>query len=100
VDFSAEEKRQILASLDDVGVDYIEGGWPGANPTDTDFFKNPPKLFHARLSAFGMTRRAGQSVGNDDLLMRILFPQQKNTHHTFAIHLAKLYHKYTSALLS
>lgn len=88
VDFSAEEKRQILASLDDVGVDYIEGGWPGANPTDTDFFKNPPKLFHARLSAFGMTRRAGQSVGNDDLLMRILESQASSVCLVGKTHLA------------
>ena len=38
VDFSIDDKEKIAASLDDLGVDYIEGGWPGANPTDTEFF--------------------------------------------------------------
>ena len=45
VDFSIEDKEKIASALDNLGVDYIEGGWPGANPTDTEFFQNPPKLF-------------------------------------------------------
>ncbi len=65
VDFSVEDKRQIAAALDALGVDYIEGGWPGANPGDTEFFAVRPQLTKAKLSAFGMTKRAGRSVGND-----------------------------------
>lgn len=65
VDFSLEDKKRIARVLDDLGVDYIEGGYPGANPTDTEFFAAPPKLATARLTAFGMTKRAGRSVAND-----------------------------------
>jgi len=45
--FSVEDKRQIALALDGLGVDYIEGGWPGANPTDTAFFCERPKLARA-----------------------------------------------------
>jgi len=72
VDFSVEDKRTIAEALDDLGVDYIEGGWPGANPTDTAFFRNPPKLERAKLVAFGMTKRAGRSVSNDPGLSEVL----------------------------
>src|ERR1700688_3494845 len=65
VDFSAADKAAIARALDQLGIDYIEGGWPGANPTDDAFFANPPKLSHARLAAFGMTRRSGRSAAND-----------------------------------
>ena len=65
VDFTAADKVAIALMLDQLGIDYIEGGWPGANPTDDGFFANPPKLAHARLCAFGMTRRAGRSAAND-----------------------------------
>jgi 2-isopropylmalate synthase len=65
VDFSVADKVAIALLLDQLGVDYIEGGWPGANPTDDGFFRSPPKLEHARLAAFGMTRRAGRSAAND-----------------------------------
>ena len=44
VQFTCEDKFRIVNALDILGLDYIEGGWPGANPTDTDFFQNPPKL--------------------------------------------------------
>ena len=64
VDFSLEDKRQIAAMLDELGVDYIEGGYPGANPLDTEFFAAKPKI-RARFCAFGMTRRQGRSVEND-----------------------------------
>ncbi|MBI1981579.1 MAG: citramalate synthase, partial [Methylocystis sp.] len=64
VDFSLDDKRQIAAMLDDLGIDYIEGGYPGANPLDTEFFAERPKL-HSRFAAFGMTRRQGRSVEND-----------------------------------
>ena len=72
VDFSVEDKRQIALALDSLGVDYIEGGWPGANPTDTAFFGERPALKHARFTAFGMTKRAGRSAANDPSLAQVL----------------------------
>jgi 2-isopropylmalate synthase len=72
VDFSVEDKRQIALALDSLGVDYIEGGWPGANPTDTAFFSQRPPLKHARFTAFGMTKRAGRSAANDPSLAPVL----------------------------
>jgi 2-isopropylmalate synthase len=68
VDFTAADKVAITEMLDRLGVDYIEGGWPGANPTDDAFFANPPALKRAKLCAFGMTRRAGRSAANDPVL--------------------------------
>ena len=65
VDFTLHDKRIIAGMLDDLGIDYIEGGYPGANPTDTEFFATKPDLEHAKFTAFGMTRRAGRSVSND-----------------------------------
>ncbi|MCL4152405.1 UNVERIFIED_CONTAM: hypothetical protein GTU68_003091, partial [Idotea baltica] len=72
VDFSAEDKRRIAGALDDLGIDYIEGGWPGANPVDTEFFANPPKPKNAKFLAFGMTKRAGRSAENDEVLAGVL----------------------------
>ena len=71
VQFSTDEKRQIASALDALGVDYIEGGWPGANPTDSAFFDAAPPT-QARLTAFGMTKRAGMSAENDDVLAAVL----------------------------
>ncbi|MGI9449476.1 MAG: citramalate synthase [Geminicoccaceae bacterium] len=68
VDFTATDKIAITELLDRLGIDYIEGGWPGANPTDDSFFSNPPLLNNAKLCAFGMTRRAGRSAANDPVL--------------------------------
>src|SRR5437016_9723146 len=65
VDFTLHDKRLIAGMLDELGLDYIEGGYPGANPADTTFFAEKPKLEHARFTAFGMTRRPGRSVSND-----------------------------------
>ncbi len=65
VDFSLEDKRLIAKTLDELGVDYIEGGYPGANVTDTELFSTGPALSHATFTAFGMTKRAGRSVSND-----------------------------------
>ncbi|MFY8152911.1 MAG: citramalate synthase, partial [Hyphomicrobiales bacterium] len=65
VDFSLEDKRVIAGMLDELGVDYVEGGYPGANPLDTAFFADPPALQQARFVAFGMTKRAGRSAAND-----------------------------------
>ena len=72
VDFSVEDKRIIAEMLDELGVDYVEGGYPGANPTDTEFFALPPDLKTARLTAFGMTKRAGRSAANDPGLAALL----------------------------
>ena len=72
VDFSSADKVAIAEELDRLGIDYVEGGWPGANPTDDAFFAAPPKLKNARLAAFGMTRRAGRSTENDPGLNAIL----------------------------
>lgn len=74
VDFNPADKEMIARELDAIGIDYIEGGWPGANPTDDTFFADPPKLKHATLTAFGMTRRAGRSAENDPGLTAILAP--------------------------
>lgn len=72
VDFSAADKRRIAEALDTLGLDYVEGGWPGANPTDTEFFDEPPQLKHATFTAFGMTKRAGRSAANDDVLNAVV----------------------------
>ena len=64
-DFSVADKLRIAEVLDELGIDYIEGGYPGANPADTAFFESPPELASASLTAFGMTKRAGRSVQND-----------------------------------
>ncbi len=72
VDFSKADKIAISAALDEIGVDYIEGGWPGANPTDDAFFANPPKTRTARMVAFGMTRRGGRSTANDPGLNAVI----------------------------
>ncbi|PPB81558.1 2-isopropylmalate synthase [Albidovulum inexpectatum] len=74
VQFSVAEKIQIARTLDDLGIDYIEGGWPGANPTDSDFFDARPQT-RATFTAFGMTRRAGRSAENDDVLAAVLNAQ-------------------------
>ena len=72
VDFTTADKVAIAQLLDQLGVDYVEGGWPGANPTDDGFFANPPVLARAKLCAFGMTRRAGRSAANDPVLLALL----------------------------
>ena len=71
VDFSLDDKQRIAMALDSLGLDYIEGGWPGANPTDSDFFAQAPKT-RATFTAFGMTKRAGRSAANDEVLAGVL----------------------------
>ena len=71
VQFSTPEKRVIAAALDDLGIDYIEGGWPGANPTDSEFFDAKPET-RATFTAFGMTKRAGRSAENDEVLAAVM----------------------------
>ena len=72
VDFNPVDKELIARELDRVGIDYIEGGWPGANPTDDDFFSNLPPLKRSKLVAFGMTRRPGRSTENDPGLTALI----------------------------
>ena len=72
VDFTVHDKRVIASMLDDLGIDYVEGGYPGANPTDTEFFAAKPKLDRATFTAFGMTRRPGRSASNDPGIAMLL----------------------------
>ena len=72
VDFNVADKTAIAQDLDALGIDYIEGGWPGANPTDDTFFANPPVFKQGKFTAFGMTRRPGRSTENDPGLSAIL----------------------------
>ena len=71
VQFSLAEKQRIATLLDSLGIDYIEGGWPGANPTDSAFFEAAPET-RATFTAFGMTKRAGRSAENDEVLAAVL----------------------------
>ncbi|HUT55629.1 MAG TPA: citramalate synthase [bacterium] len=74
VSFSVNDKLRIAQKLDELGVHYIEGGWPGANPKDTQFFQEARKLplHHAALAAFGSTRRKGLSPGQDPQVKDLL----------------------------
>ena len=72
VDFSVDDKLKIASALDNLGVDYIEGGWPGANPTDTEFFQKKHSFNNAKLTSFGMTKRTGRSADNDPGLSALL----------------------------
>ena len=72
VDFTVSDKIKIAKNLNDLGVDYIEGGWPGANPTDTEYFNTPQKLDKSIFTAFGMTKKLGRSADNDPTLSPIL----------------------------
>ena len=72
VNFSIDEKNKIAKSLSELGVDYLEGGWPGANTLDTTFFNKPPSLGNTVLTAFGMTKKSGRSAQNDPGLSAIL----------------------------
>jgi 2-isopropylmalate synthase len=64
IEFSLEDKISVVSLLEQLGVDYIEGGYPGANVVDDTFF-SVPRTMRAGFVAFGMTKRAGRSVGND-----------------------------------
>jgi len=71
IEFSLEDKIAITRLLEELGVDYIEGGYPGANPVDTEFFAEK-RTSRARFTAFGMTKRAGRSAANDPGLQALL----------------------------
>src|SRR5262249_54256599 len=72
VDFTLADKLAIARMLDELGVDYVEGGYPGANPTDTELFGEDRKLNTATFTAFAMTRRPGRSASNDPGLVALL----------------------------
>ena len=72
VNFSIDDKNKIAKSLSDLGVDYLEGGWPGANFLDTAFFNQKNNLKKTILTAFGMTKKIGRSAENDPGLSAIL----------------------------
>ncbi|HXD45066.1 MAG TPA: citramalate synthase [Pseudolabrys sp.] len=74
VDFTLADKLAIAAMLDDLGIDYVEGGYPGANPADTELFGEKRKL-NTTFTAFGMTRRPGRSASNDPGLAMLLDAQ-------------------------
>ncbi len=71
IDFSVNEKIVIADLLERLGVDYVEGGYPGANPADTEFFAER-RTENAAFTAFGMTKRAGRSAANDPGLQQVL----------------------------
>jgi 2-isopropylmalate synthase len=71
IDFSLEDKRAVAVLLDRLGVDYVEGGYPGANPLDTAFFAEK-QTNSAKFTAFGMTKRAGRSASNDPGIAALL----------------------------
>src|SRR3954451_5459646 len=74
VSFSVEDKLLIIHKLDELGIDYIEGGWPGSNPKDKEFFTRAKglRLRHAKLTAFGSTRFARNTVQNDTNVNELL----------------------------
>ncbi len=72
VDFSLVDKEKISMALDNLGVDYIEAGWPGANPTDTEFFQKKHIFKNSKLTSFGMTKKTGRSADNDPGLSAII----------------------------
>ncbi len=72
VDFSIDDKEKISQALDSLGVDYIEAGWPGANPTDTEFFNKKHNFKNSKLTAFGMTKKTGHSAENDPMLSSLI----------------------------
>jgi 2-isopropylmalate synthase len=77
VNFSAADKCRIAEELDSLGVDFIEGGWPGSNPRDVAFFKEARslKLKHARIAAFGATRRRGLTCETDQSIQSLIDAQ-------------------------
>jgi 2-isopropylmalate synthase len=74
VSFSLEDKLRILERLDEFGIHYIEGGWPGSNPRDAEFFKKAEKikLNNALITAFGATHRASNKVNQDPSIKALL----------------------------
>ena len=78
VNFSVSDKEIISKALNELGIDYIEGGWPGANPTDNQFFERDLDFNHSSLTAFGMTRRPNHSAANDPGLNSLINSKAKS----------------------
>ena len=80
ISFSLQDKMQIAKSLDHIGVDYIEGGWPGSNPKDVLFFEKirEMEIGHAKIAAFGSTKRANTST-RDDIFLQALVKSKADT---------------------
>ena len=72
VDFNVDEKKILSSKLDELGVDYIEGGWPGANATDTQFFNEKIEFKKSTFTSFGMTKKSGRSAENDPGLASLM----------------------------
>ena len=74
ISLSLQDKLQITSRLDEIGVDYVEGGYPLSNPKDAQFFQEMKlmRLKHARVSAFGMTRRRGMNAADDPGIKALL----------------------------
>ena len=72
VNFTVSDKMIISNALDELGIDYIEGGWPGANPTDDEFFNRKINFKNSSLTAFGMTRKPSKSAANDPGLSSLI----------------------------
>lgn len=74
VSFTVQDKLRIARRLDDLGIDYVEGGWPGSNPKDISFFDaaRELRLNHAKLCAFGSTRRKGMQAASDPLIRQLV----------------------------
>ena len=76
--FTIEDKLRIAERLDDFGIQYVEGGWPGSNPRDGEFFeraKRELRLKNAKLTAFGSTHRSGVKVEDDQNLMALIMAE-------------------------
>ena len=98
VNFSVQNKIDIAKMLDSIGIDFIEGGWPGANPIDDEFFSKLPKLEKSQFVAFGMTRRVNSSAENDNALNALINSPAKSIcivgkswdfHLTHALHISE-----------
>ena len=74
ISFSVEDKLKICQKLDELGIDYIEGGWPGSNPRDAEFFRRASTLSpaNAKIAVFGSTRRVGTKVEEDNNLAMLV----------------------------
>ncbi len=74
VNFSPEDKIRIARKLDEIGIDYIEGGWPSSNPTDENFFKDIKnyEFKHSKIAAFGSTHHPKLNVNTDDSFKKVL----------------------------
>ena len=73
VHFSIDEKTKIAHALDDLGVDYIEGGWPGANPADTEFFQKGLELKNSTFTAFELLFKRADKPGSLSALLPVFF---------------------------